>query len=612
MARSSAVRALAPLAMLAAAGCQDYNFNPVGHCLVQPGNERVTLSDLSSADILFVVDDSGSMAAEQEKLAANFTRFVDNLDQTNAERAAAGLSPIDFHIAVTTSSVFWNPEFASSFSYTCQAGVCRNSSGTALVGEDGQPVTCSREGNVLADQAAASGVAGCGRIEHTYDFSFCTSQGSPTGVAVDGDPYPRGDFVSSSGNPRVLHFDKELYDPAKGKNRQGFTREQLIDWFVGSASVGGNVIVGTCGSGQEQGLQAARLAVQKALGGQQKDTFNLAGQAAWDPTTRTASATADWPREGSKLVLVFVGDEDDCSSPDDASGGIVMRADPTGADACVRDWESTDGTRKKQFPVGEFVDYFASLGRPLGAAFIFPAAQTSCSGTTCTAGLCCQTDCPGHASVCIQGTDNCGAQAAGHRLDEAATALRNRGADVITGSICDPNFGSLLDELAEIVKPPAGLQLNTRPAEGKITLLRIADKNGQTRKTCNGPAPAGTSLVDAQNATVCRNTAGDPVRCDWWFTETADPGPAAEVSTFIYINHGTGNCEADPGETYSADYIAVNPPSGCDPALLASDCVSALGGRAGDWGCYTPPGTGVRGTCVCCSAGSTDPGCGTR
>jgi hypothetical protein len=592
MARSSAVRALAPLAMLAAAGCQDYNFNPVGHCLVQPGNERVTLSDLSSADILFVVDDSGSMAAEQAKLAANFSVFIDNLDRTNAERTAAGLSAIDFHIAVTSSSVFWNPEFGSSFAYTCQAGVCRNSSGAALLGEDGQPVTCSREGNVLADQSDASGVAGCGRIERSYDFSFCTSQGSPTGVAVDGDPYPQGDFVSWNANPRVLHFDKELYGPT-AKNRQGFTSAQLIDFFVGGATSGGNVIVGTCGSGQEQGLQAARLAVQKALDGRQKDTFTIAGQAAWDPTNRVASAQAEWPRENSKLVLVFVGDEDDCSSPDDASGGIVMRADPTGADACVRDWESTDATRKKQFAVGEFVDYFANLGRPLGAAFIFPAAQTSCSGTTCTAGLCCQEDCPGHLNVCIQGTDNCGAQAPGHRLLEAANGLSNRGADVITGSVCDPNFGTLLDELAEIVKPPDGIPLEAEPAEGQIALLRIADKNGQTRKTCNGPAPGGTSL-DAARASY-----------DWWFTATDEAGDAVEVSKFIYINHATGNCEADPGETYSADYIALNPESGC---ATRDDCQRVLGGRVEDWGCYTPPGT-TRGTCVCCAPGSTQPEC---
>jgi hypothetical protein len=594
MARSSAVRALAPLAMLAAAGCQDYNFNPVGHCLVQPGNERVTLSDLSSADILFVVDDSGSMGAEQERVAASFSAFINNLDATNANRVASGLSPIDFHIAVTTTSVMWNPEFGSSFAYTCEAGICVNSTGQQLV-VNGQPVTCEREGSVLADQAGADGSAGCGRIEHAYNYSYCAAKGTPEGVAVEGAPYPQGDFVSWHGNPRVLHFDEDLY-LAPAKNRQGFTREQLIEWFVGNATVGGNVIVGTCGSGQEQPLQAARLAVQKALSGQQKDTYSMTGQPAWDPTGAiggVASATAEWPRQDSKLVLVFVGDEDDCSSPDDASAGIVMRNDPTGNDSCVRDRLATDPTKTKQFQVAGIVDYFASLGRPLGAAFIFPAAEQSCSGLGCTPGLCCQQDCP-TAGVCTQSTENnCGAQAPGHRLLEAANAFRAKGADVITGSICDPNFGSLLDELAEIVKPPAGLQLAVEPAEGQIALLRIADKNGQTRKTCNGPAPAGTSIDAARTS------------YDWWFTATGEVGDAVEVSKFIYINQSTGNCVADAGETYSADYIALNPPNGC---LTKDECQRTLGGRVEDWGCYTPPGT-TRGTCVCCAPGTTQPEC---
>src|SRR5690242_2314642 len=101
MSRPLRARALLPLTFLVAAACQDYNFNPVGHCMVQPGTERVTLSNLSTADVLFVVDDSGSMGAEQTKLAQNFSRFISNLDSTNTARVAKGLEPIDFHIAVT-------------------------------------------------------------------------------------------------------------------------------------------------------------------------------------------------------------------------------------------------------------------------------------------------------------------------------------------------------------------------------------------------------------------------------------------------------------------------------------------------------------------------------
>src|SRR5512133_2052990 len=104
---------------LLGAGCQDYNFNPVGHCLIQPGSKRVTLSNISSADVLFVVDDSGSMGGEQAKLGTNFTGFIGNLDAANAARAAAGLQPFDFHIAVTSTSVFWNYQTSNTCSSSC-------------------------------------------------------------------------------------------------------------------------------------------------------------------------------------------------------------------------------------------------------------------------------------------------------------------------------------------------------------------------------------------------------------------------------------------------------------------------------------------------------------
>jgi hypothetical protein len=601
MSRPSRVRALLPLALLAAAGCQDYNFNPVGQCLLQPGTKRETLSNISTADLLFVVDDSGSMRGEQDKLAANFTTFINNLDQTNAARAARGLDPIDFHIAVTTSSVFWNeqtipnstcrndcpgaggslvcctttsspapltrarscagPGAACPGGTTCKT-TCNNLKGDYHCCADDNTVPAAAQEPIPCQRAGAQ----CGRLEHHYNFP----SGCDAGVAADDFPLPQGDFVSLNDNPRVLHFDKQLY--TQGTNRQGFTSEQLKDFFVQ------NVVVGTCGSGQEQALQAARLALTKALSGGQKDTRNLAGQVTWDPTSRVATSPAEWPHENSKLVLVFVGDEDDCSSPADASAGVVWLPAAPGSDACFNDASSSN---PKQFTVTSIVDAFTGLGRELGAAFIFPAEQTTCSGESCTPGQCCDTVCTGSTSICRDGV--CGGQAPGIRLHEAASTLRVRGADMVVGSICDPRFDILLDEIAEITKPPAGLELPTEPAEGGITFLRIAKPDGQTRRTCKGPAPVGMTGDEAAAADY-----------DWWFTATSSPGDPVAVSKFVYINHETGNCEANPGETYSADYIGLNPEGGC---ATTDDCRNALGTQT-PWTCYTPPGTG-RGTCVC-------------
>ena len=99
-------RSFATLALCALAGCQNYNFNPVGKCVIQPGSRRVEVGGAGTADVLFVVDDSGSMASEQASLARNFGSFVNALAQTQQQRAATGLQPFEFHIAITTSSIF--------------------------------------------------------------------------------------------------------------------------------------------------------------------------------------------------------------------------------------------------------------------------------------------------------------------------------------------------------------------------------------------------------------------------------------------------------------------------------------------------------------------------
>lgn len=84
--------ALAPLA-LPLAGCEDYLFEQV--CPEAISEVARTEPELqpTPADILFVVDNSGSMREEQENLAANFAAFID---------ALAG-SGGDYQLAVVTT-----------------------------------------------------------------------------------------------------------------------------------------------------------------------------------------------------------------------------------------------------------------------------------------------------------------------------------------------------------------------------------------------------------------------------------------------------------------------------------------------------------------------------
>jgi len=146
------------------------------------------------------------------------------------------------------------------------------------------------------------------------------------------------------------------------------------------------------------------------------------------------------------------------------------------------------------------------------------------------------------------------------------------------------------------VKQPAGLQLPTQPAAAQLTLLRIAAPDGKTRKTCVGPAPAASPTPTTATEIAAAVAAAEAGGYDWWFTSGDDTNRAPTgPSKFVYLNRATRNCEANPGETYSADYLGLVPAAGC---LSSAECQAALGGVIEDWTCDLSQG-GARGTCLC-------------
>src|SRR6266567_1675280 len=252
------------LALLAA--CQDYNFNPVGQCVIQPASRKVTLGGLDTADILFVVDDSGSMLGEQQLLAQNFDAFVGQLAQLNKDRVARSLTALDFHLAVTTSSIFEND-------YVADCG--RDATGALFCGY--VSVVTGQSSRYACDTAGQP----CGEIVSQYFGFSTTNRGCVPGVATEGSPYPAGDFVAKAPNPKVIHFTKDLDWGSWGTATQDPRLTQAVAWFRD------NVKVGSCGSGQEQHLEAGRLALEKAL--RQNGLAQPADVAA-----------SDWPHDGAR------------------------------------------------------------------------------------------------------------------------------------------------------------------------------------------------------------------------------------------------------------------------------------------------------------------------
>lgn len=494
--------------------CQDYRFNPVGKCLIQPGQARVSVEDISTADILFVIDDSGSMDPIQQALANNFGSFISQLVATQAARVAGGKEAIDFHIAVTSSSIF-----------VANAGTCT-----------GTPAACTTD--PAANQASACGAAGSSCVGIRDQYYGIGSRGTPADQLTctpngasdprDGDAYPSGDFLAAAGSPRVLHFAKSLDWASWGTAAQDPALTQLVAQFQQ------NVRTGVCGSPEEQHLEAARLAVKKAL-----RLDGLSQPADVQPS--------DWPHQKSKLVVVWVGNEDDCSNAKTTSTQVTYSGSP-GSDMC------TDHPERLT-PVAEYAAFFASLGRPFGAAFIRPGD----SGCNCSGGL----SCTGYSS--------------GTRMKALRDLILAQGNRVVDASVCG-SFAGPLQQIADLVKPPDRLTLPSAPASEVVTQLRVQGTDGRTVHVCVGPDTAQ----------------------EWWFVDcnavdgSGQPLPVTGTSACIQLRAGSA-CEPGPGQTLQAEYLGRVPAAGC---ASQAECATALGGTAADWVCDGASGT-TRGTCLC-------------
>jgi hypothetical protein len=86
----------APIALALLIGCQDYLFAPVCPETVEESQITATPVAQRPADILFVVDNSGSMADDQRRVAASFDAFINQL---------SAVPDADYRIAVVTTDL---------------------------------------------------------------------------------------------------------------------------------------------------------------------------------------------------------------------------------------------------------------------------------------------------------------------------------------------------------------------------------------------------------------------------------------------------------------------------------------------------------------------------
>ncbi len=302
MAKSS--RCIPFFLLLMTFGC---NSNPVQAPIDRARVELRKTSAIDGAtqiDMLWVIDNSGSMCQEQDVLARNFDLFVEEIDKTN----------LDFHIGVTTTDMetlfsvdpVSNPGHLQATPQPVPSPVdrtCINAVSETGVPIDGNfdPITKSIDRAIACMETPSDGF-----VPSNADIA-CALFGTPTNCEIAGvcggagkrcvknDLFPRSDQYRKI--PSVLKA-KDYKDG----NRLNVERLKA-DFSCMS-------FVGTLGWGVEKGLSAALEATSPELTGGPVD----------DPESalyNTDAVNHGLLRKNSRFALILVSDENDCS--DDGS-----------------------------------------------------------------------------------------------------------------------------------------------------------------------------------------------------------------------------------------------------------------------------------------------------
>jgi hypothetical protein len=365
----SAVLLLPTVALAALSACDDAPADALTSC-----EQGMLVPESVSTDVLFVIDDSSSMAEEQSRVQAQLAAFLTALDSSPI--------PNDYQIGVTNTSV---EGFNGGSVYP---------PGSINAGTE-YPA-----GRLVA--VSATGV---------YDATYSSSKR----------------IISRSSGTRVADFED-------------------------------NVVVGTDGTGKEQGFAAARRALEASAAG---------------------GANEGFLRPGARLAVIFVSDEDDCSSQ--VSSAIAGNSD------CESKKDQLD-------PVSDLVSYLrgpidGETREVLVAAIV--GLNTVTLAPSCGAAENAFCENPPVTGTCATALDRGERYAA--LVDQMGTAV------TVRDSICDDSFAESLDAIARLIAPTR-MTLQGAPADWRM--LAVSVDTGTTTLACEvapstGPIPATADVVYA-------------------------------------------------------------------------------------------------------------------
>jgi hypothetical protein len=317
----------------------------------------------AKTDILFVVDDSGSMADNQQNLADNFDAFIQVLASSPVKN--------EFQIGITTTS-------ASNFNR----------------GTDGLDTTTF----FPRDEAGSP----CPNANQLY----------PAGKLIALDP----------GSGGAINYDLTRILTANTPT--------LVEDFRN------DVMVGTCGSGKEQGLRTMKLALSDRI---------------------ADGSNAGFLRPDARLAIIIVSDEDDygeLQNPGQVTDNGTSHADTTKASTGI------------YAPVQSYVDFLhgtlAGQGRDVTVAVIAGVDPTT------------KQPAYGAGSGCPSAYD---------KADRYAQFVSAFGSKGRIDSICNPSFRDTLRDIAGLLDPGQAMPLDEAPADWRMLSVSVVSASG-TRTSC--------------------------------------------------------------------------------------------------------------------------------
>ena len=228
----------------------------------------------------------------------------------------------------------------------------------------------------------------------------------------------------------------------------------------------------------------------------------------------------EFVRDGSKIVVAFLSDAEDCSDPQQRFSMLVKDAEGNVIDQCAQQAGSDGSTAVSLEPVARYANFLRSLANSDGSPKeVEVAAIVSLKDGThepglCTDGACqarcdqpaaqqaCQTRCAGAVPVdlCIADCTAeckafCDGQVPGRRYVEMATAFQG-----LTANVCSDDASDTLRRLAAVIGIPKQIELLAPPAA--LEFLRVHVDRGSTGLDC--ASGQGFNLVQTVDGPAVR------------------------------------------------------------------------------------------------------------